>query len=205
MRFANNHQHVCFPKFYGNPQLIVPNFKRTSEYEQLYLVRMEHIPFEIKSREDEDFIIDVLAQWPNYFSEEAHPYGKKENYYEHTKQYERMMDIKKKRPELVRLSNCFNMLRSAGLFNDIHKNNIRQRENGEFVVIDPAWDGVFNPEVYRKELIDRETGDFSYEDESPKPQITGGKIVDYRKEKRKKLKREKEYQKSRTRDEDIPF
>lgn len=205
VRFVNKNPHVCFPKFYGNPQLIVPNFKRTSEYENLYLVRMEYIPFEIKSKEDEDFIIDELAQWPNYFSEESHPYGKNEDYYVHMKQYERMMDIKQKRPDLVRLSNCFDILRSAGLFNDIHENNIRQREDGEFVVIDPAWNGVFNPEVYRRELIDRETGDFSYEDEAQKPQIAGGKRVDYRKAKREKLKREKEYQKSRTRDRDIPF
>lgn len=233
VRFANKHPNVCFPKFYGNPQLIVPNFKRSKKMEALYLVRMEYIPYGIRNQEDKHFILNVLERTEDYFNIEGDSYVRKylkirnkpkeertedENYFFRShvaktsyERYLKSQEIARERPEFVRLSKAFDMLRNAGLFNDIHENNIRRRENGEYVVIDPAWDYAYQtPEAIHNELMARETGAYlaDREDYIPEPLLPGGKMFDRRKAKReeKRLKRElqKEYETTQP-DDDIPF
>jgi hypothetical protein len=201
VRFAVKNPLSAFPKFYGVPKKIYPQYLRLSPL--LYYVRMERL-YPIENKE-------FLEWFPKYFWHGAHDrflnfnpeYAKwqKELKRKCDEDYEKKRQARKNKTPYVSDVNCLDVdemylkelefiEKNPGLWKviegfkamqnqnfkcafDIHSGNIMQRANGELVLIDPLWYGS-NPYMDAMQARKMETDDFNYDDYDHMPLFKGG-------------------------------
>jgi hypothetical protein len=187
VRFAYNHSDSVFPKFFGLPQKIVPEYTRPKSMATLNLVRMERLqPIDKKLAEQ---ILNNLYSAVNYLNNPTTParigfkftHTQEEDYYA----TRNLMPIRQllQNPRIKEFyEGCRNLIKFQGGALDMASNNIMQRQNGELVFADPFWEGS-NPYADAARVRDMETD--SYSDYEP-VMYPGGKLPT--KPKKKKVK-----------------
>lgn len=165
VRFAYQHNDSVFPKFYGLPQKIVPEYTRPQTMARLYLVRMERLhPIDGKLAKT---ILDNLYSAVHYLT-----YPNQEEDYYTTRN---LIPIREslKDPKIKQFyEGCKNLLKFQGGALDMASNNVMKRENGELVFADPFWEGS-NPYADAANARRMETDDFDYDEPKMYP---GGKL-----------------------------
>lgn len=209
-RFAYRNPHPSFPKIYGPPQKIVPFFKRTKEWTQIYVTRIEKL-FPVQDQQMIKLIIDNHFMGINFFYDIKSGKGEENREYTKTitdfkarregrpekivkvKAYQELFDMFEKYPQTRSLMEAFFIISQSNLKGalDIHSRNIMQRQNGQLVFIDPLWVGS-NP--YIDEYLAKQAN-MDMDQEEPKYDVIGGEYP-----KRKRFKKISKWV-----DPDVPF
>jgi hypothetical protein len=193
IRFAMKHPNRSFPQVLDKPRKIIPHFKRTRETQFLYLVPIEKL-YPISKSDWED--IKYYLYYGPSDNEYAFELSKTmPNWADIIKNLER---LERKYPEMQRLKSDYDIFRSTPLegSEDFTQSNFMKRENGEFVITDPLWQGE-TPYQTHDRLMRAEMG---YNDDPVPPEyIRGGK-----KWKRPKRKKTSSPEK-RSELDDVPF
>jgi len=196
VRFAYKNPYPPFPKFYGPPKKIVPFYTREERDKELYISRIEKL--EPLDEGEFDAIDKARHKLTRYF------------FYKNNPKNIHGMFEDSIRAEMVELEEyvktipreIYNVLLGAEMLEDVmkkeewsgspdwHKGNIMKRANGEYVLIDPVWEGyVFNAYRDHDEALAREAGywsdDIDPDYAEPKP-LRGGELP-----KTKKIKKPK--------------
>ncbi len=158
VRFAIKNPHPSFPKFYGSPREIIPNFKRTRRMNTIHIIRIEKLqPSDLKM---------TNRQLDNMIYRGIHVI--RTNAEDHE-----ILGLFAKNPKFRTLCEGWNILLDlrwdTGM--DIHGDNIMQRDNGDYVIIDPFYTG---PSIYQRatEAMKLETD--SYIDDQDEPELIRG-------------------------------
>jgi hypothetical protein len=172
VRFAYKNPYPPFPKFYGTPKRIVPFYAREEYDKEMYVSRIEKLePLEEGEFNDIDAGRGVVYRYTFY----------KNNPDQLIRFYENdskavMEDLKSEVDALPR--EIYNVLVGQDMLEkvmksenwggvpDWHAGNVMKRANGEYVLIDPVWEGYeFNAYRDHDEYVRQEAGYF--DDESP--------------------------------------
>jgi hypothetical protein len=180
IRFTMKNSRPSFPKIFDKPRKIVPHFKRTKESEFLYIVPIEKLnPLSKLEWEDIQFYL-------TYSSENREEYREK---YESWKIISaRLEEIEKNYPQLIQFKKDYDFFENSGIEGsfDIHKGNIMKRDNGEFVISDPLWEGETPYQAYDR-AMKIETDYYGDEYKNDPEYIQGGKKSIKKKSTKKKL------------------
>jgi len=192
VRFAVKNPRPSFPVFYDIPRRIYPNYKRGKSQETLYLVKMEKLnPISQKEFDDIEFFIhyggtDFSTTPRNYIWKETE---------------KKVDDMRIKYPSIDTFLEdqefLFSTLHKAGS-PDMDESNVMKRDNGEFILTDPFWEGE-TPYQRHDRLQKAEIDYYGYDEPQVEPQIMGGKR--YKKPKPPKPVKYKDDSSS----EEIPF
>lgn len=192
VRFAVKNQLSAFPKFYGVPKKIYPQYLRSSPL--LYYVRMERLyPIEneeflklftvyFRNGASNQFLNfnPEYAKWQKELKAKCdEDYEKKHqarknnlpytsdvnNCYDLDEMFLQQLEFIEKNPGLWKVIEGFKAMQKQNFkcAFDIHSGNIMQRANGEFVLIDPLWYGS-NPYEDAAKARRMEIDDYSYDD-----------------------------------------
>ena len=179
-RYAYKHPHKSFPKFYGAPQKIIPEFSRNRSMGEVYLSRIEKLhPLTLRT-------YDEIDKYKNYYTHYRYMVDMEKNarhFFGNTYNY-RLNELKHHLADMP--ENIESALDAMTIVNkeayarnwgtsDWHINNLMQRDNGDIVLIDPVWEGE-NPQAVADEQrrIDLDFGDA----ENIVDQIMSGKTGD---------------------------
>lgn len=220
-RFAYKHPHPSFPKIFGPPQKIIPFFKRTKSWTQLYVVRIEKL-FPVQDKEMMTLIVQNYQWGVSFFNAAKYglenrefdkqiwpkrspsdPYGSRNGPQTvRVKEYQHVFDLFAKYPQIKNLYQAIYIIETSDLKGspDIHSGNIMQRKDEELVLIDPLWAGS-NP--YMDALAQQRMEYDGYSDFDDEPeQILGGELP-----KKKRKKKFKPYRATGTGafKDDVPF
>jgi hypothetical protein len=190
-RFAYKNPHPAFPKFYGPPKRIVPQYLRTNP--KLYYVRIEklfpitdleylkeivkHLSFNSSRKYDPNYIQQQKELEKQYTQQKSLPRNQRNiNYHDIDHFAIQYNDFHVKHPEVVSLVEGYHILLTHGFkcALDIHEGNIMKRQSGELVLIDPLWYGT-NPYMDAMLAMRRETDSWGDEEMDYKL-IKGGKL-----------------------------
>jgi len=197
IRFVMKNPRKSFPKLFDKPRKIIPNYKRTKEDQFLYVVPIEKL-YSINSDEWDD-----LNYYLYYGPSDKEDLIISSNQYESWKDIlERVKKIEKKYPNIDKFKEDFEFFENARLGGsiDFHRKNFMKRDNGEFVISDPLWEGETVDQTYDR-LMKAEMDYYGGQTDSSEPEyIQGG-------EKYKKPKKPKPTKKPiQTLDKDeVPF
>jgi hypothetical protein len=175
VRFAYKHKDSVFPKFYGLPQKIIPEYTRTKSHSILNIVRMEKL-YEVDKNLSKS-LLDNIYQAVNYLT---YPPTEEDIYTARN-----LAPIKEliKNPRILEFyEGCKKVLEFKDGALDMATNNIMRRSNGKLVFADPFWEGS-NPYADADRARAMETD--SWSDYEPKL-YPGGRIP---KEKKPKIKK----------------
>lgn len=169
VRWAYQHPHPAFPKFFGPPRRIVPFYTRTKSETQIYLIRTEKLQ-PVADATMLKNIIDTAQVSIGYFVAAEHGYlnreedvlnpdrvARKTQRYVKVKSYQFWFDFFKQYPKVKTLFEGLYILNKQKFkcALDIHKNNVMQRANGDLVWVDPLWEGS-NPYKDAQKAMDIE-------------------------------------------------
>jgi hypothetical protein len=137
----------AFPIFYDKPRRVIPQFTRHHSMERIYVVRMEKLINEDKSLffRLEDVVNEKKQFFPLYKDiiefglEKALQYSRNQELLD---QFELHIPIRNNELDFAILShylisNESNIIPSQYCEFDLHYDNVMQRENGDWVIIDP--------------------------------------------------------------------
>lgn len=190
VRFAFKNPLPAFPKFYGPPKKIIPQYKRYESEAISYIVRMEKLkPIDYETFELIDkFYTKSLDFFKNPEAEDTYwYYGKSKQFIYYgpdskgnepkevkVKRHQELIDAIKDKPELFNILHGIYVLTTSSLPGslDVHQNNFMKRDNGDIVFVDPFWVGS-NPYRDAQMAIDREI-DRHYS--VKEPTLMGGKL-----------------------------
>lgn len=214
VRFAYKNPYPPFPKFYGTPKKIVPFYTREERDKELYISRIEKLePLEEGEFDEIDRSRNKLTRYFFYKNNPENIHGIFEDQIR-----AEMVELEEYIKNIPR--EIYNVLVGAEMLEDVmkkeewsgapdwHKGNIMKRANGEYVLIDPVWEGyVFNAYRDHDEALAREAGYFHddiYPDYvEPKP-LRGGELP-----KKKRVKKPKppapQPEEPDDNDDDLPF
>jgi len=139
-RYAYTNPHPSFPKFYGPPQRVVPQYQRYRDEAKQYLARIEMLepaPPEVFRSMDTDGLL--------YFHYKKNP-GAIKNRVEYMKLSSKMKALPKEMYNLY--EGLYIIKTNITSTPDLHEGNIMMRKDGQYVWIDPVWegpDGTGNP------------------------------------------------------------
>jgi len=168
VRFAIKNPRKSFPKFYDKPRRIIPNYKRSKNEPYLYVVKTELLN-DITTEEFKD--IDFYKYYGH--SDFSQPYHQSYVWQETKKKID---EINKKYPSIKTFINDYKFLEQSEVQGapDFHQRNIMKRDNGEFVLIDPFWEGE-TPYQTHDRLMKGEI-DYDYDDNRNDSMIKGGEL-----------------------------
>jgi len=177
-RYAYKNPHKSFPKFYGAPKKIIPQYTRSRGMGEVYLSRIEKLnPI---SKE----IFHVLEKYKPIYNSYMYMVNHNPNArrFYGTNYQNRLNELKdelKDIPENIRSAlDAMNIVNEAGNkyewgADDWKINNIMQRDNGDIVLIDPVWEG-WNPHMEAERQ--RQEYDLADYDEDYPPMVRGGEL-----------------------------
>lgn len=204
VRFAYNNPHPAFPKFFGPPKKIIPQYRRYKSSATAYIVRVEKLEpidrqlfdtinnlyhrgmgyLRNKDLEDTkwDYGIDRFGRHDirdDYYGRIMRGQQEKEPTQIKVKHFQDVIDAIKLNPAILNVFQGIDILSRSGLKGvlDMHAGNLMKRTNGDIVLIDPFWEGS-NPYADAAHARNMEIdayGDYGY-DEPPPPDIMGGKL-----------------------------
>lgn len=163
-RFAYKHPHKSFPKFYGPPKKITPEFSRNRSMGEVYLSRIEKLnPISTRLFEQMDkykYPYRLYLYMTQREQNARHFYGDSYDY----KLREAMDQLSDIPENVLSALEALEIIENESRNNDWgtidwSSNNVMQRDNGDIVVIDPVWEG-HNANAVRREQenIDRDFG-----------------------------------------------
>jgi hypothetical protein len=165
VRFVIKNPRQSYPKFFDKPRKILPNVKRTKESEFLYIVRTELL-FPITKEEFN--VVDFYSSRGGMTKEQS------KISYSWEKMYRYKLEIEKKYPHILPFHDDYQFLNENVGINDWTISNVMKRKRGEFVIVDPLWEGETPYQTYDR-LMKSEMG-FGDDDYAPTPEyIRGGK------------------------------
>jgi hypothetical protein len=182
VRFVLKHPRPSFPKFFDKPRRIIPNYTRPKAYSHLYVVKMEKLnpiteeEFSViktyKTRESLDEYIKFVMRDYDHMTDRQ-----KASTDAHVKSHMvRYEEIEKKYPSISKFQDDYRFLITNGKdmgTPDFNRRNIMKRDNGEFVLTDPYWEGE-NPYQTYDRLIKAEIGDYDRPHEIEPEMYRGG-------------------------------
>lgn len=201
-RFAYRNPHPAFPKLYGQPQRIVPFYKRDVSSRTQYVARMEKL-FPIPDQELLRTIVDSEFLVYNFFNakklghenqeverdELVGTYGNRRMETRKVKVFQNAFDIFKKYPQTYKLFEGWYILQTnkvaPNCSPDVHSKNFMQRANGELVLIDPFWEGG-PPLGFDLGMKDDFSNDYYYDDEYVEPKLLRGGETRFPRQRNKK-------------------
>jgi len=191
VRFVIKNPRTSFPKFYDKPRRIIPNYKRGKNEPYLYVVKTELLN-DITTEEFKD--IDFYKYYGH--SDFSQPYHQSYVWLQTKKKID---EINKKYPSIKTFINDYNFLEQSDVKGapDFHQRNIMKRDNGEFVLIDPFWEGE-TPYQRHDRLVKSEIDYDDYDDNRNDSMIKGGEL--YKKPKPLVIKKDKD-----DNTDDVPF
>lgn len=145
-RYAYKNPHTSFPKFYGAPRKIVPEFSRNRSMGEIYLSRIEklnpinkhtfHLLNEFKTTYDKYRYMTDRSRHAHSF------YG--DDYRGIIKELE--ATLKGMPKNIASALDAMHIINTESHNNnwgieDWKEGNIMQRDNGDIVLIDPLWEG----------------------------------------------------------------
>jgi hypothetical protein len=133
VRYAYKNPHPSFPKFYGPPQRVIPQYRRYKDEAKQYLARMEKLE-PAPSTVFESLNIRGLL----YFYYKDNPREIKDRL-EYIKLSSKMKSLPKEIYNLY--EGLYLIKKNVTNTPDLHAENIMMRKNGEYVWIDPVWEG----------------------------------------------------------------
>jgi hypothetical protein len=145
-RFAYKHPHKSFPKLYGPPRKITPEFSRDRSMGQVYLSRIEKLnPISTHTFEQ----IQKYAQPYNQYiyMTEREPMARRFYGNEYDLRLAEVKDHLSDIPDnILSVLDAREIIEKASRdgnwgASDWASRNIMQRDNGDLVVIDPVWEG----------------------------------------------------------------
>lgn len=143
VRFVLKNPRPSFPVFYDKPRKIIPHFKKSTSQPYLYIVRTEKL-----NPIDHDTFKDIeryLYRGTEYVDRMISKYGEGGAW---DNLRTRLKASESKYPSLPQFKKDYDFLiastsKAAGFGTlDMHYENIMKRPNGEFVLIDPFWEGM---------------------------------------------------------------
>lgn len=161
-RYAYTNPHPSFPKFYGKPQRVVPQYTRYKDEVKQYLARIERlnpVPSGILNKLDANLML--------YFHFKENPELNQDR-----TQFMRLSSKVKSLPkEVYNLLEGWYLLRRdlPDLNPDLHEDNVMMRDDGQYVWIDPVWTGDENSE-------NPLTAAMTDEDYEPENMLKGGRL-----------------------------
>jgi hypothetical protein len=203
VRFALKNPRSSFPVFYDKPRKIVPHFKRSESHPYLYVVKTEKLypinrdifgEIEYYLYYNYEFVDDMIAKYSRD--------NEKDNMWIEMKH--KLETLESKYPSLPQFKEDYNFLLTNANFGqlDMHVHNIMRRSNGEFVLIDPFWQGESIHQI-QKRAFDAET-DYPYDEYIASPMLKGGELPK-RKQVRKINYKPKEPDYKASYGDDFPF
>lgn len=181
VRFAVKNPRPSFPVFYDMPRKIIPNYKRHKNDPYLYVVKTE----KLNSISKQEFMdIDYYKHYCNVdFSTLPDSYVWKEI-------KKKLEQLDKKYPSLKTFIDDYDFLQESGIegADDWHQYNIMKRNNGQFVLIDPYWEGETPYQTYDRLVKGEIDYDRDPDDDSDKDMVKGGEL--YKKPKPSKPKKD---------------
>lgn len=205
-RFAYKNPHPAFPKLFGPPQRIIPNFKRHKYQAKMYLIRLERlypVPkdlfnlIETYYEQFLDYIHAIKLGKENEEIEVRLPRNLRTGKPVYEKIHQFVINEIRKNPKLLKFFEGFDILLKSNLKGsiDLHNGNVMTRQNGDIVLVDPLWHGS-NP--YMDYLNQQRLEIDDIPDEPSPPDLIGGKLP--------KFKKKIVYQKPKPyHDDDVPF
>lgn len=194
VRYVNKNPLRAYPKFYGVPKKIVPQYARKTPY--LYIIRMEKLsPI---NNETWKLLNDTINFGLSYMYHKIDGSNALLSEY-----YEYIEKLIAEYPKLYYVyEGIYYIIKNVAGSLDLHKDNFMMRNNGDIVIIDPVWGGS-NPYADYDRAMKMETDSFDdgYDDfeEYRKTLLKGGQI------KKKKPKKPKEKFVYYDDSEDVPF
>ncbi len=161
-RYAYTKPHPSFPKFYGKPQRVVPQYTRYKDEAKQYLARIEKL-----NPAPENVLSSIDARLLLFFHLRENKDAIKDRV-----EYMKLLDRVKKLPKPV-----YNLLEGLYLLRrdlpdlnpDLHPENVMMRDDGQYVWIDPVWTGDDNSE-------NPLTTAMTDEDYEPENMLRGGQL-----------------------------
>lgn len=222
-RFAYANPHVAFPKFFGPPQNIIPQFKRLKNKAKIYYVRIEKLfPIEeslakkiVDNIHSMSYYLDADQQHLQQQQQLKHDYDQYEilrsqspiktrsrnpiNLHQIDQHLLHSVDLMKQHPEFKSLAEGWKILQKHNFqcATDLHSNSVMKRENGQLVWIDPVWYGS-NPYIDAQAAQRMETDSWTDDEPSEEDMIQGGKLP-------KKVKPKKAKPIQHFSNNDVPF
>jgi len=196
VRHAYKNTFPAYPKFYGPPQKIVPFYTRRPSSPTLYISRIE----KLEMLSDEEFAEINKIRWAvdKYYLYKTKPEVLRAHNPNERDRALVMDELHKKILDIPR--NIYNVLIGENLLldhlkewdkggaPDWHKGNIMKRSNGDYVLIDPIWEGYeFNAYRDHDEAVRREAGYYDDEipDYVPPKDLRGGELPKKKRVKKK--------------------
>jgi hypothetical protein len=136
-RYAHDNPHPSFPKFFGKPQRVVPQFTRYKDEAKQYLARIERLnptPVNVLGLIDNNLML--------YFHLKENP-----KLIQDRTQFMKLSSKVKSLPKAVyNLLEGWYLLRRdlPDLNPDLHGDNVMMRDDGQYVWVDPVWTGDEN-------------------------------------------------------------
>lgn len=160
VRFVYNNPHPAFPKFYGKPQRIIPDYARDPRESKLYIVRLEKLQ-KMKDHAMYEYLQDsmhIYSEFRSYESLIKSPeFNQDKNIIDGFQKYSNLVAHFSKQVRLF-CEGWFDL--HMAKYNedwpyeeDWHIGNVMIRDDGQYVMIDPLW------APYNSEDIKR--GDYS--------------------------------------------
>jgi len=133
-RYAYDNPHPSFPKFYGKPQRVTPNYTRYKDEAKQYLARIERL-----EPTSENVLNKINVELMLYFHLRDNPELIK-NRVDFMKLSSRVKALPKEIYNL--LDGLYLIRRDLPTLNpDLHEDNVMMRDDGRYVWIDPVWTG----------------------------------------------------------------
>lgn len=194
-RFVYRNPHSAFPKLFGPPQKIVPNFKRFKYQAKMYVIRLEKLYpisknlFDMIDKYQNHFINYIIAKKQGTENEEVEvrlPRHLRTGKPVFDKVHQFAINEIDKNPKLLPFFEGLLIILNSELKGslDFHDGNIMMRKNGDIVLIDPLWHGS-NPYMDYLQQQKLEIDDIPEYEYKP-PTLIGGKLP--KKPKPKKFK-----------------
>jgi hypothetical protein len=216
VRFAFEHPHPAFPKFYGKPQKVLPFYRRDRGAVSLYLVRMEKLErlnselgvwlakhmldgiYYVRALRNNEPLTYMASYYPGAKERrKAEKAGVELPSHKEEPRFKNITDMIEKYPKLEKTFEAGLLLMenkvSEGSSPDYHSGNFMMRRNGDIVIIDPFWEGS---SPYADLLAQREL-DMDVDYSEPDQDVIGGQFP-----KKKRIKKVKPYISN---NEDVPF
>lgn len=197
VRFCLKNPRPSFPVFYDKPRKVIPNYSRSKSEATLYIVRTEKL-HTISEQEFKDL---------SYIDYYAEPDPEMEAKYHNWKNIgDKWRGLMADNPSLKDYTRDLKFLMSQeGDFGtpDITRNNIMKRQNGQYVIADPFWEGE-TPYGTHDRLMRAEIG-YEYEeyaDYEKEPLVPEGKLPKKPRPVKTPIPTPKSFNRD---DDDIPF
>lgn len=179
VRFVLKNPRKSFPVFYDKPRKIVPRFKRDPSQAYLYVVKTEKL-----NRITKDTFKDIefyLYYDHKFLDDMIEKYRDRDGYEDMWHEMKnKLINLEKQYPSLPQFKSDYNFLLNQSYENvrfgelDMHYRNIMQRSNGDFVLIDPFWQGESLHQMQTR-VIDQEI-DPSYLSTPSQSMLKGGQL-----------------------------